>query len=134
MTERGRSLLLTQVQVGLVVWLSGVMGQPIGHVRPGAHVQVLGYPFQRHAGFGPQPTRQTVGVNLPIRLATGFTQGLEKAGAVGIVLVDRLTPVAAVHNAIHRTRVFDAQLAGHGHRLPPHQICVNSKERPLSAI
>ncbi|MSU63391.1 MAG: hypothetical protein EXS31_13515 [Pedosphaera sp.] len=38
--EKGRSLLLTQVQVGLVVWLGGVMGEPVGHIRPGAHVQL----------------------------------------------------------------------------------------------
>jgi hypothetical protein len=33
------------------------MGEPVGHMRPSAHVQVLSYPFQRHAGFGPHPAR-----------------------------------------------------------------------------
>jgi hypothetical protein len=34
---------------------------------------------------------------------------------------------------INRAGIFDAQLARHGNPLPPHRICVNSKERPLYA-
>ena len=43
-------------------------------------------------------SHQTVGVNLPVGLATGFAQGLEEAGAVGIVLVDRLPPIPTIQD------------------------------------
>jgi hypothetical protein len=43
--RRGRSLLLTQVQVALVVGLGGVLREPVGNPHPVAHLQVLGYCF-----------------------------------------------------------------------------------------
>ena len=51
---RGRSLLLAQVQIGLVVGLSWADREPVRHMRPCAHLQLRGNPLHRHQRLLPQ--------------------------------------------------------------------------------
>src|SRR5215218_3506838 len=56
---------------------------------------------------------QAIGMNLPTRLGTCFSQCGEEPLAIGVVLENSLSTVATVHDVIDRTRILDSQLAGH---------------------
>ena len=60
-------------------------------------------------------------MNLPVSAATTLAEGFRKALAVLIILEDRLTPVAAVHDMIDRALKLNAKLACHAVRtgIPP---------------
>jgi hypothetical protein len=53
-------------------------------------------------------------MHLPAGFLAGFGQGLEEIVPVNIIQEDILTPVSTTHDVVHRTRVFNAQLARHG--------------------
>jgi hypothetical protein len=60
-----------------------------------------------------------------------LAQGLDKALAIGLVVEDRLAPVAAIQDMVERAGIFDSQLAGHDGRVAENASVVNIKNRPL---
>jgi hypothetical protein len=50
-------------------------------------------------------------MHLPAGFLAGFGQGLEEIVPVNVIQEDILTPVSTTHDVVHRTRVFNAQLA-----------------------
>ena len=57
---------------------------------------------------------EAISEDLPIGLHTGVVQCVEEHLVIHIVAEDRLAAIASVHDVVNRSRVFDAQLAGHG--------------------
>src|SRR4051812_14870013 len=57
---------------------------------------------------------QAIGMNLPLGLATSFSERGEEALAVMDVAKDVLTPITSIHDMINSSWVFDAQRSRHG--------------------
>src|SRR5579863_8196173 len=64
---------------------------------------------------------QAIGMRLPARLATGFSERFQKSPPINVILKNILPPVTPVHHMINRARVFDSQLPRHAQKLaaPP---------------
>jgi len=71
---------------------------------------------------------QTVGVNLPPRLAARLPQRRQKPPPVSRIPKDALPLVPAIHHMINRARIFHPQRSGHGSILPSINISVNSED------
>src|SRR2546423_1510492 len=57
---------------------------------------------------------QTIRMHLPLGLFAGFSQGGQKAAAVEVVLENVFTTIAAIHEMVDGSRIFNPQLARHG--------------------
>ena len=71
---------------------------------------------------------QTVGENVPLGFAARLVKGFQKTPPVDVVVVNRLPPIASVHDMVDRSGVLDTQLAGHGLTVSALELCVNSKD------
>ena len=56
----------------------------------------------------------------------GFTEGLQKTVAAGVVLEDRLAPIASIHDVVDRPGVLNAQLSCHDRRLTTPTAVINT--------
>ena len=52
-------------------------------------------------------------MHLPACFGTSLAQCIEEALAIHVIQKNRLPPVAAIHDVVNRTRIFDSQLARH---------------------
>ena len=72
---------------------------------------------------------EDVGVDLPAGLGASLGEGFDEALVIRLVQADRFAPVAAIHDVVNRTEIFDSQLAGHDGRVAaPLQLTIS---RPL---
>ena len=63
-------------------------------------------------------------MNLPAGLLTRMSEREEELLAIQIVLEDGLAVIAAIHDVVNRSRIFDAQLTGHARGFTnPHDLC-----------
>jgi len=58
------------------------------------------------------------GVDLPLRLGASLTEAVKESLSARIIGEDGLAAVAAVHDVIDGTRIFQAQLASHADSVP----------------
>ena len=71
---------------------------------------------------------QAVGENEPFGLGARLAKGFQKTAPVGVIVENRLAPVASVHDRVDRSGVLDAQLTGPGLTVTALDLCVNSKD------
>lgn len=61
---------------------------------------------------------QTIRMDLPAGLVTGFGEALKEAQSILVVVEDGFAAVAAVHEVVQRSGVLQSQLSGHDGRVP----------------
>ncbi len=57
-------------------------------------------------------------MDLPLRLGASLTEAVKESLAVLVIGEDGLAAIAAVHDVIDGTRIFQAQLACHADSVP----------------
>jgi len=77
---------------------------------------------------------ETIGVDLPIGLGAGLAERIEEEETIGIVPEDRFTAIAAVHDVVDRSFIFQAEFTGHESRMQTATRLVNTKNRPLYGL
>ncbi len=56
---------------------------------------------------------QTIGMNLPLGLGTGFTQGLDESKTILIIGKDGFLRVPSIDQVANRSRIFHSDFACH---------------------
>ena len=99
---------------GIGSWCSGVLGRALQALHPRHQIGFRGFHQQMIV-----IAHQHVGVEAPAGPAAGLAERFQKAQAVPVIPIDRLSLIAPCHHMIGGSGIFNAQQPGHTGRIIP---------------